>query len=122
MKSLKNLLHASASAGRIVGGFTLVTVGLSGLMFSASPVLADISVNLQIDGPPPPRHEVIIEGNRPGPDYIWVTGYWDGSPGHYAWVGGHWDRPPHGHGHWVAPRWERDHDGHYHQIKGGWRD
>jgi hypothetical protein len=122
MKTLTNLLRDRGSAIRIAGSMGLIAVGMSGLLLSASPVLADISVNLQIDGPPPPRHEVVLEGNRPGPDYLWIAGYWDGYPGHYVWVGGHWDRPPHGHGHWVAPRWERDHDGHYRQIKGGWHD
>jgi len=51
---------------------------------------------------PPPRHEVIVERTRPGPDYVWVDGYWNGLPGNYVWIGGHWDRPPHGHGRWIA--------------------
>jgi len=77
---------------------------------------------IQLDpAPPPPRHEVMVERERPGPDYVWIGGYWDGAPGHYVWAAGHWDRPPHGHGHWVAPRWE-NHNGHYVQVKGEWRD
>jgi hypothetical protein len=114
---------ARSVAVRVAGGLSLFAVaGFSGPKLLASPSLADISVNLQIVGPPPPRHEVIIEGNRPGPDFVWVGGYWDGAPGQYSWVGGHWDRPPHPHSHWVAPRWEPDHDGHLHQVRGEWRD
>jgi WXXGXW repeat (2 copies) len=81
-----------------------------------------ISLNIHVeDAPPPPRREVVVESHRPGPDYVWVGGYWDGAPGRYTWVNGHWDRPPHGHARWFAPHWERDHDGHFHQIRGEWR-
>jgi hypothetical protein len=89
----------------------------------ASPVLADFSLNVNVDaGPPPPRQEVIVERDRPGPDFVWTAGFWDGSPGRYVWVAGHWQRPPHAHAMWFAPHWERDHDGHFHQVRGEWRD
>jgi hypothetical protein len=108
---------------RLASGLGLVAViGFSSPALSASPLLADLSLNVRIDeAPPPARHEEIIERNRPGPDFVWTEGFWDGSPGHYAWVGGHWDRPPHPHARWFAPHWEKDHDGHFHQIKGEWR-
>ena len=89
--------------------------------YALTPMLGDVSINVDIGAPPPPRHEVIVERERPGPDYIWVAGYWDGAPGRYNWVAGHWERPPHAHATWVQPRWERDHDGHYHMIRGEWR-
>ena len=115
--------RARFAAARLAGGMGLIAAaGLSGPSLAASPILADISINLQIAGPPPPRREVIIEANRPGPDFILVGGYWDGVPGQYSWVGGHWDRPPHRHSHWAPPRWEKDHDGRFHQVKGEWRD
>jgi hypothetical protein len=116
-------LFAPGAALRLAGGLGLLTIaGISAPTLSASPMLADLSINLTIDAPPPPpRQEVIVERDRPGPDYIWVAGFWDGTPGHYVWVGGHWDRPPHPHAAWVAPHWEKDRDGHYHQIKGEWR-
>jgi hypothetical protein len=120
----KSLLSAPTSALRTIGQIGLVTAAFSGVLITASPARADISVNVQLDAPPPPpRHEVIVERERPGPDYVWVGGYWGGSPGHYAWVGGHWDRPPHEHphGHWIAPHWE-NHGGHYVQVRGEWRD
>jgi hypothetical protein len=117
---LKNL--SLPSALRTIGKIGLLTAALAGVGLTATPVLADISVNVQLDAPPPPpRHEVVVERERPGPDYVWVGGYWGGAPGHYAWVNGHWDRPPHGHGTWIAPRWE-NHNGHYVQVKGEWRD
>jgi len=121
-QSCNKLLPTPASLLRTAGKIALLSTALSGVLVTASPVLADVSVNIQIDAPPPPpRQEVVVERERPGPDYVWVGGYWGGAPGHYAWVAGHWDRPPHGHGHWVAPRWE-NHNGHYVQVKGEWRD
>ena len=113
---------ARGAALRFAGGLGLLSIaGLVAPTFAASPILADFSINLNVDAaPPPPRQEVVV-GVAPGPDYIWVGGFWDGSPGHYVWRAGHWDRPPHPHAVWSAPRWEKDHDGHYHQIKGEWR-
>jgi hypothetical protein len=103
-----------------LGAFALA--GLSAPLLPASPFLADISINVAVDAPPPPpRHEIIV-GVSPGPDYVWVGGYWDGAPGHYNWVGGRWDHSPHGHGQWMAPHWDRDRDGHYHQTRGEWRE
>ena len=123
MTQTKNLSSSRSIAARVAGGLSLFAVaGFTGPKLLASPVLADISINLELAGPPPPRHEVFFERDRPGPDYIWIAGFWDGAPGQYRWVGGHWDRPPHGHRHWAPPRWEKDHDGRYHQVKGEWRD
>jgi hypothetical protein len=102
----------------------LAVAGWSAPSLHANPaLLADVSINVGVDlAPPPPRQEVIVERTRPGPDYVWVGGYWGGAPGHYVWTNGHWDRPPHAHAVWAAPHWERDHDGHYHQVQGGWHD
>ena len=121
--SIKSLFPTPSPALRLAGGLGFLALGgIAAPLLSASPILADISVQIGLDAPPPPpRAEVIVQSSRPGPDYVWVAGYWDGTPGHYSWVGGHWDRPPHGHARWIAPRWEKDHDGHYHQIKGEWR-
>jgi WXXGXW repeat (2 copies) len=45
--------------------------------------------------------------NRPGPDYVWVAGYWYPVRGHYVWHDGYWTRPPNRNARWIAPRWER---------------
>jgi hypothetical protein len=114
--------HGGASL-RLAGTVGLLSfVGLATPSFASSPILGDISLNIQVDAPPPPPRAEVVVGVAPGPDYVWVGGFWDGSPGHYVWVRGHWDHPPHGHGAWVAPHWDRDRDGHYHQVKGEWRD
>jgi hypothetical protein len=117
------LVRAPGASIRIAGGLGLLSMaGFSAHSLSASPIIADVTISIGIEAPPPPpRHEVII-GVSPGPDFVWVGGFWDGGPGRYAWVAGHWDRPPHPHGQWIAPHWDKDRDGHYHQTKGEWRD
>lgn len=80
--------------------------------------------------PPPPTPIVIMEappqlrrehaGYRPGPDYVWIDGYWAWHGRRYEWVPGRWDRPPHGHGKWNAPRYERRGNS-YIFIEGSWR-
>jgi hypothetical protein len=109
---------------RIAGALSLISVaGLATPAFATSLMLGDISLNIVVDAPPPPPRQEVIVGVSPGADFVWVGGYWDGSPGHYVWVGGRWDHSPHGHGQqWSAPHWDKDRDGHYHQTKGEWRD
>jgi hypothetical protein len=123
--TIKHMLRARGSPLRLASGLGLLCVaGFLPSPLAAFPILADITVNISawFDAPPPPpRHEVVDQLCRPRPYYVWVNGYWDGSPGHYNWVGGHWELPPRPDDHWVAPRWEKDQDGHYHIINGEWR-
>jgi hypothetical protein len=108
---------------RLAGAVGLLSLaGFTTPAFAGSPILGDISLNLSVDAPPPPPQSEVVIGVAPGPDYSWVGGYWDGSPGHYVWVKGRWDHAPHGHGTWAAPHWDKDSSGHYHQTKGEWRD
>jgi hypothetical protein len=118
------LLRAPGASLRLAGGLGLLSLAALPISaFAASPFLGDISLNVVVDAPPPPLRSEVVVGVSPGPDYVWVGGYWDGSPGHYTWVGGRWDHSPHGHGQqWSAPHWDKDRDGHYHQTKGEWRD
>lgn len=115
--SVMNPLKTSRPASIYARLAALTALALPGSLLSA----AEINLDINLQGPPPPRREVVVEQGRPGPDYVWVEGYWDGAPGRYTWVGGHWDRPPHPGMRWSSPRWERDHDGHYRQVRGGWQ-
>lgn len=67
---------------------------------------AQISVGIRIGAPPAPR-VVAVTPVRPGPDFIWVEGYWYPVGHHYKWHAGYWTRPPYEGARWVAPH----HDG-----------
>ena len=67
---------------------------------------AEVNFGIRI-GPPPPPRVVAVRPVAPGPDYVWVDGYWYPVSGHYRWHEGYWSRPAYGGYHWVAPR----HDG-----------
>jgi YXWGXW repeat-containing protein len=62
---------------------------------------AQVSVGIHIGAPPAVRVEHAPP--RPGPEYIWVKGYWYPVEGHYVWHGGYWSRPPYEGAHWVGP-------------------
>jgi hypothetical protein len=120
---INSLLRVPGTSLGLAGALGLISIaGFATPSLSASAILADVSINIGIEAPPPPPRPDIVIGVSPGPDYVWIGGYWDGSPGHYTWVGGRWDHPPHAHGQWMAPHWDRGTDGHYHQTKGEWRD
>jgi hypothetical protein len=68
---------------------------------------AQVSVGIRIGAPPAPR-VVAVTPVRPGPDYLWVGGYWYPVGGHYRWHDGYWTRPPYAGARWVEPH----HDGH----------
>jgi hypothetical protein len=71
------------------------------LLASASAAHAQISFDVRIGEPPPPR--VYRVPARPGPDYIWVEGYWYPQGSRYQWHDGYWTRPPYEGAYWVSP-------------------
>jgi hypothetical protein len=68
---------------------------------------AQISIGIRIGRPPPPR-VVHVLPPRPGPEYLWVDGYWYPAGKHYKWHEGYWTRPPYEGSRWVAPRYYED--------------
>jgi WXXGXW repeat (2 copies) len=76
------------------------------LLGGVSALAAQISVGIRI-GPPPAPRIVRVVPERPGPDFVWVEGYWYPVGSHYKWHAGYWTRPPYEGAHWVAPH----HDG-----------
>jgi hypothetical protein len=67
---------------------------------------ADISIGIQIGAPPPVR-VMAVRPECPGPEFVWITGYWYPVGHHYRWHDGYWTRPPYEGALWIAPR----HDG-----------
>ncbi len=43
---------------------------------------------------------------QPGPEYVWVDGYWVWTGTKYVWVAGHWEKPPSSSTVWVKPLFE----------------
>ncbi|MGO4211575.1 YXWGXW repeat-containing protein [Terriglobus sp. 2YAB30_2] len=78
----------------------------------AAPGNAQVGIGVTIGTPPPPlRYEVAPP--TPGPDYLWVDGYWSVSGRRYVWVPGHWERRPYAGAYYTHP--------HYDHYPEGWR-
>lgn len=76
------------------------------LLFAAGAVFAQISIGIRIGAPPPPRVVRVLPPS-PGPEYIWVAGYWYPVGNRYRWHDGYYTRAPYAGARWVEPR----HDG-----------
>ncbi|MBZ5699800.1 MAG: hypothetical protein LAN18_14770 [Acidobacteriia bacterium] len=106
------------------------------LLAAGSAFGAQVSIGIRI-GPPPPPRVVHVLPARPGPEFVWVEGYWYPVGRHYKWHGGYWTRPLYPGARWVGPhhdgqrffagywegdrgriehdhRWDRDHNRDYH--------
>ncbi len=71
-----------------------------------------------VSGPPPaPVRE--DRPAAPGPQAVWVSGYWHWTGMQYAWIPGHWEAPPPG-ATWNAPVYTAR-DGRYFYESGGWK-
>jgi hypothetical protein len=57
-------------------------------------------------GPPPPPRVIHIRPVAPGPDYIWIEGYWYPAGHKYKWHNGYWTRLPYPGARWVPPRYD----------------
>jgi hypothetical protein len=78
------------------------TLAASALLLTLeSAVHAQASFAIRIGQPPPPR--VYHVAPWPGPDFVWVEGYWYPHGGEYAWHDGYWTRPPNEGASWVEP-------------------
>lgn len=80
---------------------------LFGLLFLglASMLPAQVSIGISI-GPPPPPRVVYVRPACPGPEFMWVEGYWYPVGHRYRWHEGYWTRAPFAGALWIAPRWE----------------
>ena len=88
--------------------FVKTALLLGVLLGVGSTVDAQVSIGIRI-GPPPPARVVRVTPARPGPDFIWVQGYWYPVGNHYTWHSGYWTRAPYAGARWVGPRYEGDH-------------
>jgi hypothetical protein len=68
-----------------------VLIVLSAFALFASAARAEVSI--RITTPPPPL-PIYVQPVIPGPDFIWVPGYWAWGEFDYFWVPGTWVRAP----------------------------
>jgi len=54
------------------------------------------------EAPPPPQAEVVPVS--PGPDYVWIDGYWAWN-GRWVWTPGRWKIRPHLRAVWAPGHW-----------------
>ena len=78
---------------------------IGSLLLAATSAFGQVSIGISIGAPPPPR-VLKVRPASPGPDFMWVDGYWYPVNGRYVWHQGYWTRAPYGGAHWVAPHHE----------------
>lgn len=95
-------------------------VGLAALGCYVSAAAPGVGAELEVSGPPPAIQEEAVVAS-PGPDYVWIGGYWDWDLGtrQYIWRAGRWDHPPHAETRWIAPHYEFR-SGHHYYHPGHW--
>ena len=85
----------------------LTTILFAGMLLAGGSVFgAQISLGIRI-GPPPAPRVVRVLPPKPGPEFMWVEGYWYPEGTRYKWHAGYWTRPPYAGARWIAPH----HDG-----------
>jgi hypothetical protein len=65
---------------------------------------ATVSSYVVMQAPPAPPPEAVTA--QPGPNYLWIPGYWTWQNNRYAWMAGHWEVPPTSTSVWHNPHWE----------------
>jgi WXXGXW repeat (2 copies) len=93
-----------------------------GLLLFASSAHAQVGFSLSFGTPPPPPR-VYHVAPRPGPEFMWVEGYWYPNGKKYAWHDGYWTRPPYAGAYWVDPYWQggRYYEGYWGTPRGDYR-
>src|ERR1051326_5421323 len=83
----------------IVISLLAVTVLISQAAFGAQ-----VSIGIRIGPPPPPV--VRVYPVQPGPEFVWIGGYWYPVAHHWRWHEGYWTRSPYPGAYWYGPRYE----------------
>lgn len=69
---------------------------------------------------PPAYYQDDAIGVAPGPDYVFIRGYWGWRDDAYVWVPGRWVERPYPNAVWVQERWYHAREGWYREG-GHWR-
>ncbi len=87
------------------------------LLGFVSVVVAGCVVSNPRVAPPPAKVEVVSA--KPGPNHVWIAGYWKWSRNAYVWVPGHWVKAKPGKT-WVPGHWDKR-GPHWVWIPGHWK-
>ena len=79
----------------------LQTLAISTLLLVPASASAQVNFSVSIGPPPAPRAYRVPP--QPGPDFVWVEGYWYPQGSRYTWHNGYWTRPPYQGAYWVEP-------------------
>ena len=90
---------------------TLSIIALLAVATSSLACAGTTRTVLVAKAPPAPRVE--IRRATPGPDHVWVAGYWKWSGRNHVWVNGTWVKKPHRGAAWVPGHWQK--------LRGGWK-
>ena len=84
----------------------MVLLAAAAIPMAAAPAQAQLFVNISVRTMPPPL-PVYVQPPLPGPDYIWLPGYWawDDDVDDYFWVPGTWALAPRPGYVWTPPWW-----------------
>jgi hypothetical protein len=74
-------------------------------MATGTVLSGQVNVGIRI-GPPPAPRAYYRQPPRPGPDFVWVDGYWYPVGHRYVWHEGYWTRIPYQGARWIGPRYE----------------
>ena len=81
----------------------LVLIAIAAVPFRAA---SEVSVGVGVSvGYPPPPLPLYLQPPIPGPDYIWIPGYWAWGDDGYYWVPGYWELPPYFGALWTPGYW-----------------
>jgi hypothetical protein len=83
----------------------LKTLAMLALLLAPAPA-AQAQVSFGITIGPPPRLRPSRVAPLPGPDYVWVDGYWYPVGSRWVWHAGYWTRPPFPGGYWIEPYYD----------------
>jgi hypothetical protein len=101
---------------RFINAVAMIT--LSTAIFIPAQAMAQVSINIFTNLPPPtPQYEVSPAPRR---GYVWAPGYWSWTGQHHEWTQGRWERARNGQQYQRA-EWMRENDG-WRLREGGWKD
>jgi len=83
---------------------TLLLMAFAVLFLAIANCNAQVAIGITIGAPPPLRVERVPVS--PGPDFVWLAGYWYVDGHHWKWHSGYWTRAPYAGARWVGPRYE----------------